>query len=591
MKFEMTEDFWARFEEFSRAADDNTDAETGPECQVLPAPPPVPVEAFPELIQAIINDAARAFVVPLEVPTVAVLALAAGCIGRSRAIVVKSGWTPHANLYLALVGASGTGKSPCVNKILSAVHRVDFKLHQTWTAEHSAYEAETENYRTATKAHLHGKGADPGPPPKRPPRRRILADDESLESLVDAFNDNPRGILWQRDELAGLLLDLDKYSGKNGATKTRLMSCYDAGPIKVGRIAENRIAHIPHAALSIFGGIQPAALVDAFCTKDQLTGFLPRFLFVRFRPGGPSLWTDAVFDHDTELDHIVRGLLGLELDVQGRPVYIGMTGDARRVYIDWHDRLSMAAWMGSGDDEQSVLSKLRDQCLRLALILHLLEAVTTGTDDTAAVTAETMKSAILLAEWFREHQRAVWQLISSTTTSEQTPLIRRVASAIVDLAGEIKNGVLPTAAITDRVNTVKDGAFHVDPRAAGRACSKLGLPGKRTGSARMISISEDALNRLRAIGNVINVTNVTEPPTTSLSAHDVSKSPCHKRHTTDGGDAQGNDINDITKNNVTGENACGYRLNDVNDDNDVIFTDIPKSTHGESETVYEEGTI
>jgi hypothetical protein len=161
----------------------------------------------------------------------------------------------------------------------------------------------------------------------------------------------------------------------------------------------------------------------------------------------------------------------------------------------------------------------------------------------------------------------------------------------VDLADEIKAGLLPTAAITDKVNAGKDKSFHIDPRAVGRACSKLGLLGKRTGSARMISVSEESLIRLRAVTNVTNVTNVTGPTGTRLSGDDIKKPACHKRHTTDRDDAEKDNMCDITKNNVIDENARGYRLNDDNDDNDIIFKGISKSTPGGSDPAFDEGTI
>jgi len=77
--------------------------------------------------------------------------------------------------------------------------------------------------------------------------------------LTDALVANPRGSLRKRDELAGLILELDKYTGKDGGTKSRLMSSYDSGPWKVNRREASQQAYIPHATLSILGTIQPKA--------------------------------------------------------------------------------------------------------------------------------------------------------------------------------------------------------------------------------------------------------------------------------------------------------------------------------------------
>ncbi len=509
----------------------------------LPPPPRVPVEVFPAVLQEIIRNAARAFVVPLEVPVCAVLALASACIGRARGIIIKEGWTPHANLYLALVGLSGTGKSPCANAILKSAYRVDFEMHREWQQASADYLLEKEKYREAVRQYRKGEIQDPGLPPEKPKRRQVLVDDATVESLTDALADNPRGILWIRDELAGLLLDLDKYQGEKGSTKTRLMSSYDSGPWKVGRVNQERNSYIPHATLSIFGTVQPAALADIFCGQDAATGFLPRFLFVRFVPDRPGIWTDHVFSKSrrAELDQITRALLALDFDSAGQPKFIGVKKDAKDLYVVWHDRLAMEAWMGTSDDENSVLSKLRDQCLRLALILHLLRAVTEEQSDTAPVTAETMGKAIQLADWFREHQRHAWALIGSAghKSSEAAPLERRVAQAILVLQGEIAGAALPTSRITEQVNAGVEKAFQLDARAIGKACRRLGLSSKPTNTARMTVIDEAALARLRTL---------------------VGSASTRKG---------GGDVCDVSEKNVTAENPHGSRASDMSDVCDV----------------------
>lgn len=511
----------------------------------LPPPPRVPVEVFPAVLQEIIRNAARAFVVPLEVPVCAVLALASACIGRVRGIIIKEGWAPHANLYLALVGLSGTGKSPCASAIMKSAYRVDFEMHREWQQASADYLLEKEKYREAVRQYRKGEIQDPGPPPEKPKRRQVLVDDATVESLTDALADNPRGILWIRDELAGLLLDLDKYQGEKGSTKTRLMSSYDSGPWKVGRVNQERTNYIPHATLSIFGTIQPAALADIFCGQDAATGFLPRFLFVRFVPDRPGIWTDCTFSKSrrAEQDHITRALLALDFDSADQPKFIGVKKDAKALYVAWHDRLAMEAWMGTSDDENSVLSKLRDQCLRLALILHLLRAVTEEQSDTAPVMAETMGKAILLADWFREHQRHAWALIGSSgrRASEAAPVERRVVQAILALQGEITGATLPTSRITEQVNAGVEKVFQLDVRAIGKACKRLGLTSKPTNTARMTIVDEAALARLRTLAGCTSAMK-----------------------------GQGNsDVCDVSEKNVTAENPHDSRASDMSDVCDV----------------------
>lgn len=480
--------------------------------EALPPPPDVPIHVFPVPVQDSILAAADAFRVPVEVPTCAVLAMAAACIGRARGIIIKAGWVEHANLYLALVAKSGLGKSPCTRAFLGAIYRAEKKWNAEWRETNDQWQEETESWQDAKRKARRGEGEDPGPKPEQPKRRQLILDDATIESITDALAENPRGLLWCRDELAGLLMDLDKYSGKDGATKTRLMSAYDSGAWKVSRTNKARIGFIEHATLSIFGTVQPKTLAGIFCGHDAASGFLPRFLFVRAVQDKPATWTDASFDgrNQQRINDMAASLLSLDFGEDGKPVIIGVDAPAKQLYRAWHDRLAMEAWMGTDDDSDSLLSKLRAQCLRLALILHEMHAAILERDDRTPVTEETMAGAITLSDWLREHQGHAWKLIGGAGgVTESAPLDVRVAAAIVALEGEMQGGRLPTSKVAEKVNVSLDASMAVNVRAVGKACSRLGLVMIKTNGPRMIEVSPHALTRMRVIGNATNATNAT----------------------------------------------------------------------------------
>lgn len=51
------------------------------ESRTLPPPPPVPLEAFPVEVSSLLHETARAFVVPLEVPTACFLGALTCAVG------------------------------------------------------------------------------------------------------------------------------------------------------------------------------------------------------------------------------------------------------------------------------------------------------------------------------------------------------------------------------------------------------------------------------------------------------------------------------------------------------------------------------
>ncbi len=486
---------------------------------ILADPPPVPLDVLPESCQKMVMQASAAFSVPSEIPFTAFLTTVSACIGRTRGIRIKESWSEFANLYIALVGKSGTGKSPCTMVFLNSVFRVEKGLYEKYQLEFSDYLRELEQYDNATKEDRRTGAVSK---PEKPPCKQILVDDTTSESLPEVLADNPRGVLWFRDELSGLILDFDKYSGRDGATKTRLMTAYDSGPWKINR-KKGRLL-IPSACLSIFGTVQPRVLPQLFSDKDEATGFLPRFMFVRSVRKSPSFWSDESFSEDSAdvLDNIVGTLLRHDLRA-GEPVYIPVSNEARKLYIKWFDAQSSESWLNFDSDAfESILAKLRGQCLRLCLILHCLFSADTSSDETEPISADTMKKAIRLADWFKEHQRQVWQVMGrwGDKVVDPTPLDRRIIEAIVDLRSHIKNGRLEKKLVVDRVNNGVSEDFKISSTVIGRTYKKLGLKAVNGNGVRSVLVPESVFLKFRELTHpgksVLSVLSVSAPEPVSI---------------------------------------------------------------------------
>ncbi|MGO9376217.1 MAG: DUF3987 domain-containing protein [Syntrophobacteraceae bacterium] len=456
----------------------------------LQAPPRFPLEVFPRRAQAIIESVARAHTVPIEVPAAALLVLSGASIGQTRALMIKRGWIEHPNLYLALVGRSGVGKSPATKRIFRPI----FEMERVWY----------QNYQEQVKAAQEGdEKSDPGQ--GRPTWRQLLVEDSSPEALSDALSGNPRGIMWYRDELSGLLLELDKYAGKSGATKTRLMSAYDSGAWKVNRISARRNTFIPHATLSIFGTVQPMALPEIFSSLDSVTGFLPRFIFLRADRDTPPFWTDETIQEETNkaLADMIQTFLNYDFGDEEKPLIVSVSPAARMKYIEWFNQQVSEPWRDlDAVLFEALLAKLRGQCLRLCLILHCMSAVENGYSELTPVNENTMLNAIRLTDCFKQHQKQIWQfLVDPEGCEELSPLQKRVIGAVLDLQDSVRSGMLATALITEKVNGGVNAKFHTSPMTVGRVATSLGfatkhLPGETT---RGICITESDFERLRPL--------------------------------------------------------------------------------------------
>src|SRR5262249_32654150 len=129
------------------------------------------------------------------------LAIAGGCIGNSRWLSITRSHVQGPALFACVVGPKGSAKSPALKMVKDPVDRAQRRYFENWKREIIALEeAEGE---------------------ERPKRilRRCIVGDITTESLSIILDENPRGLVMVRDELAGMLASLNQY--KQGAGHDR----------------------------------------------------------------------------------------------------------------------------------------------------------------------------------------------------------------------------------------------------------------------------------------------------------------------------------------------------------------------------------
>ena len=450
-----------------------------------------PLDFFPEKYRVAIEEIARSVKAPVQIPALALISACGASIGRTRAIQVNESWREYANLYIGIVGGSGIGKTPATNHIFKHLDRIENEWYET-------YMREKDN----------GVDAD---------WRQIRIDDATTEALPYALRDNPRGILWNRDELAGMFKDMDKYTKGQGATKERLMTAYDSGSWKINRVDRDKNLYIKNATLSIYGTIQPAAFSDIFKLHDIEVGFIPRFIFVFVESDSPPFWTDDVVSQKTEqsLSHLFRELLAYDFDDQGNPLSIDISSEGMELFIEWHDRIIAESWYDVNADTKSALNKKTIvQCLRLALIAHFMDAVANNSSPmNATISRNVIERAIKLSDFFKIHKYCVVKELQRSKLEQLSSIVKLVAQAIIKLEDEISKGMLTTERITMVINEGLEDRYHVNGIQVGKAYSKLYLKSKQLpdGKKRGVEVTPDDINRLKTlIGNPSNPSNPSE---------------------------------------------------------------------------------
>ncbi len=377
-----------------------------------------PLEVLPAECRGLTEEAAGALGCAPELVALPMLAALSSAAGATRLVEIKRGWKEGTTLFLAVVASPGAMKSPAARVALAAVHECQEDHKACYAQDKEAYEQEYREWEVERK--LAGKNNEPAPEqPKAPSMRRAIVSDTTLEALVGLLEDNARGFLVHRDEIAGWLRSMDQYrSGGKGSDRQHWLSMWDNQPFVVdrkSRLGEPIILSRP--VVSLFGGIQPAMLGEMGGAMED--GMMDRFLF-----GYPAArrirYNEREVSEEAEKRYadLYRRLaaLPLAIDENGapNPKVLKLTLDSKRRFAEAVDSL--------GDETlepgfpvrlEGAWSKMRSYLARISLLLALCrcsaETKADGTGDRPErVEVEDVEGACTLVGYFKAHAKRVY---------------------------------------------------------------------------------------------------------------------------------------------------------------------------------------
>jgi len=394
---------------------------------------PFPVDAFPEPCRQFISEAARAIGCDPSYVALPLLSGLAAAIGNTRTIRLKPTWDEPSVIWTAIVGDSGTMKSPAVDAPLKPIRKrqeVAFKVH---CEAMQRYERDRELHEAAKLAWRKKRNTTEPPPEKPTPPvcDRYWCSDITVEALAARLAHAPRGLLLVRDELAGWLKSFDQYKGGKGGDSAHWLTIHGARDLIVDRkTGDKTTIYVPRAAVSICGGVQPEILRAALGREHFQDGLAARLLLANPRRL-PKRWTEANVSHALEIEmaNVFAKLWELEpdLDVDGesQPKTLPLTPEAKAAWIEFYDRHGREQAEVAGD-LASAFSKLEGYAARLALVLHCVSAIT-GEADENTVDETSIRAGIKLVEWFKSETRRVYSaLAESDDDREQRKLVELI---------------------------------------------------------------------------------------------------------------------------------------------------------------------
>jgi hypothetical protein len=383
---------------------------------------PFPLDALPEPVRSFVAGGAKAIGCDPSFIALPLLAGLASAIGNTRRIKIKRSWSEPAIIWGAIVGESGTLKSPALETALRPVRKRQCTAMKEYDRAMERYESAVMQYEKDLLLWKRSKErGDPPTKPKPPAVERGWCDDTTIEALAVLLQQNWRGLLLVRDELSGWLGSFDRYSQGKGADAAKWLEVFGGRSIMVDRkTGASKIIYVPRAAVSVAGGIQPGVLRRALGVEHRENGLAARLLLT-CPPRLPKRWTEDDISPDLErqMACIFEKLYSLQpiADEEGepQPLYLPLTRDAKSEWIRFYNEHALEQADLTGD-LAAVWSKIEGYAPRLALIVHFVrwaadDATLAATD---AVDLVSMEAGISLAKWFGTEARRVYAILGES---------------------------------------------------------------------------------------------------------------------------------------------------------------------------------
>ena len=321
----------------------------------IPAPPSFPIAALPGVLRAFAEDRARTIGAdPAAIAWSAISACSAAIDGRIRLrMKTHDGWTVPPAIWVALVGRPSSKKSPVIDAAWEPLHHAQSVDLRRWREAHDQWKALPKDEQRNS--------------PEPMPSRRLVTHDATMEATQEILGRQDRGIGVLRDELAGWIGSLEKYSSGRGSAADRAfwLQAHNGTPHVVDRVGRGTTA-VNNLLATICGGIQPDRLRQFGDLTDD--GLWQRFVPILVGPGRMGCDerpTRAVTDYAAAVDGL------LQLDPKMR---MELSAAAQAIRLDVEKRaFELEQGEALGARFASFCGKMHGLWGRLALVLTLLD--------------------------------------------------------------------------------------------------------------------------------------------------------------------------------------------------------------------------
>lgn len=366
--------------------------------------PSFPLEIFPKAIRDIIEALEEYENYNVDFTSASFLTVFAAAMGNTWSVRFMTGWVSRPIIYMVLVGSPSCGKTPPLQQAVAPLLKLDGEYDMIYCKE-------METYRRWERMSAKQREKHSLPEAMKMPQRKChVVVDSTVEALIGALRDNPRGVLVYKDEIDSLLSNFNRY---NGSDESYFLSLFSGTPFKYSRKSNNEHIFLANPYCSIIGTTQPGRLGEQFGGKRMMNGFSSRFLKVYPEIDKMPSWNDTAMPDGVleEWGRIIRNVVTVtpSTDQEGKATSIELlfSQEAKLRVIQWKDEVNNKAYAETDSDAvRALCGKLETYLVRFCLVIQIMHCICgeSGMDKIEPGTAEL---AIRLTEYFRNMESRI----------------------------------------------------------------------------------------------------------------------------------------------------------------------------------------
>ena len=356
-----------------------------------------PLDIFPEDIQTYLIECNSKLDSSIDYMGCSMLWLISVCIGNSINIEVKKGWVENLTVWISIVGKAGLGKTPSISNVIYPLIKINAKEIKTYIKENEKFEYYDKLSKKEKEEHSEVQ---------KPSKTQFIANDITLEALVDLHQQNDNAVGVFKDELAGWLKDMNKY--REGSDLEFWLSTWSGKSVNLNRLTRAG-SFVEKPLIPVLGGIQPSIFNSFYTEENKDNGFMDRMLL-----SFPDLTVDLYNDNEISEDLLkwykeiiisfydtIKSIIKRDEEGEIKTLTATFSPDAKKEWIRIFNEISNVQ-NDENENEylKSMLPKQKSYIPRFACLIHVFDEFIVGGGNSLLISKESVLKAEKLSKYF-----------------------------------------------------------------------------------------------------------------------------------------------------------------------------------------------